>query len=194
MLIETLIITMFILFIIKKNMKWLNDLKFDYIVIVFTAFFIESILNIGSNFGTRSMIEWIVEYTLYFHMGIYILLFIFVWKNIKIRGMWIIGLGFLLNFIVIIANKGFMPVDITMGIKYNFEHTLYDLQYQHLFGHNILTQMSKFNILADTINIPPPYFWPKTISIGDLFIDLGLITLLCSICFSDKKYFSKKSF
>ena len=107
-------------------------------------------------------------------------------------GLLIIGFGFLLNMIVIIANKGFMPVDIAMGIKYNFEHTLYDLQYQHLFGHNILTELTKLPILADVINIPPPYFWPKTISIGDVFIDLGLIILLLSTCFSKNSSFKQK--
>jgi len=189
MLIETLILTMLILFFIKGNMKWLDNLNLDWIAVVFTAFFIESILNIVSNFASRGVIQWIVDYTLYFHVLIYVLLFLFVSRNIKIKGVAIIGVGFLLNMIVIIANKGFMPVDIAMGIKYNFEHTLYDLQYQHLFGHNILTELTKLPILADVINIPPPYFWPKTISVGDVFIDLGLIILLLSICFSKKGSF-----
>jgi hypothetical protein len=44
----------------------------------------------------------------------------------------------------------------------------------YIAGHSVLIK-GKTNLwlLGDIINIPPPYPFPQTISIGDIFIALG---------------------
>ena len=183
MLIETLLISMLLAVLINKSIKWIDHIELKWAAAAFAAFFIEVVLNVACNFGSRFMIDWVCDYSLYFQMVIYYLLIVFVLRNFKVNGMLIIGIGFILNAAVIFANKGFMPVDTAMGLKYNFEHTLYDLHNQHIFGHIILNPLTKLTFLADVINVPPPYPWPKTISVGDIFIDIGVIVMVLSACF-----------
>ena len=87
-----------------------------------------------------------------------------------------------------------MPVDLSMGLYYHFEHTLFEIKNNHIFGHGVLTSATKVKFLADIIKIPPPYFWPKTISLGDICIDIGMIVMILSLIFfkKNKKYESFK--
>ncbi len=86
----------------SKNIKWLDRLEFNWTVAVFAAFFMEAILNVICNFGSRYLIDWICDYSLFFQIAIYYLLFVFVLRNLKVNGMAILGIGFILNAAVIL--------------------------------------------------------------------------------------------
>ena len=93
----------------------------------------------------------------------YVVLLITVWMNRAEAGMWIAGIGLLMNFTVITLNNG-MPVmeesiqlagggsDIVFGAK-----------------HVMLDESSRFAFLADVIPLPG-----SVISLGDVFLAVGL--------------------
>jgi hypothetical protein len=93
----------------------------------------------------------------------YVPLILFVLLNRQMAGLWVAGLGVLMNFTVIAANGG-MPVmleavklaggsaDAVLGAK-----------------HVVLTEDTQFAFLADIIPLPH-----SVISMGDVFLAIGV--------------------
>jgi hypothetical protein len=84
----------------------------------------------------------------------------------------IIGLGILFNLLVITANRGMMPVDITR---------MPDTIAEELAGgggspfHTPISDETWLNFLGDRIPIPVPYFQNQLLSIGDIFMGTGIL-------------------
>jgi hypothetical protein len=97
----------------------------------------------------------------------YLPLLLFVWLNREMTGIWIAGLGILMNFTVIVLNSG-MPVlteaveiaggsgDLVLGAK-----------------HVILNESTRLPFLADIIPLPN-----AVLSLGDVFLAIGIGTFL----------------
>jgi hypothetical protein len=93
----------------------------------------------------------------------YLPLLLFVWLNREMTGIWIAGLGILMNFTVIVLNSG-MPVlteaveiaggsgDLVLGAK-----------------HVILNESTRLPFLADIIPLPG-----AVLSLGDVFLAIGI--------------------
>ncbi len=120
------------------------------------------------------------------HMLSYLLLFYFVWVNFQPWGIRLIGLGIMLNFVVIAANNGIMPVG-TAGMSQEFS---YNLQTVSDGIHGLLTGATRLPILADIIKVKNPLTgsggW---YSIGDIVMDLGIIVLISSIMANISSYY-----
>ena len=116
-------------------------------------------IQIGSAFLPRTMHDVAVVLIL----GAYIPLLIFVWLNRTMAGLWMAGIGILMNFTVIALNSG-MPVmieaikiaggsvDVALGAKYV-----------------VLTATTHLAFLADVIPLPQ-----NVISLGDVFLAIGV--------------------
>ncbi len=116
-------------------------------------------LLVTAGFLPRSMHDLAVGLVL----ASYVLLLIFILMHRQMAGLWVAGLGILMNFTVIAVNGG-MPVmleavevafgsaDMTLGAK-----------------HVLLTEETHLAFLADVI--PLPY---GVISLGDVFLAIGL--------------------
>lgn len=93
----------------------------------------------------------------------YLPLLLFVWLNREMTGMWVAGMGILMNFTVIVLNSG-MPVleeavriaggssDIVLGAK-----------------HVLLDESTRLPFLADIIPLPG-----AVLSLGDVFLAIGI--------------------
>jgi len=96
-------------------------------------------------------------------LSAYVPLLLFVWLNRQMAGLWLAGVGILMNFTVIAINSG-MPVmidavriaggaaDMVMGAKYV-----------------VLTESTRLAFLADVIPLPK-----NVISLGDVFLAIGV--------------------
>jgi len=122
--------------------------------------------------------EIINNYYLYIHILVYALLFMFLKYNISLRGFKSVFLGSILNFIVIIVNKGFMPVDTSVAEAMGYHESTKLLMSGKIAGHTLMLKNTPLWFLGDIINIPPPYPFPQTISIGDIFISLGVFIFI----------------
>lgn len=85
----------------------------------------------------------------------------------------IVFAGVFLNFVVVLANQGYMPVS-SIGLKFagydmsKITSTKLDL------NHILITTQTKLPFLSDIIAIPKPYPFPGMLSIGDVVMCMGL--------------------
>ncbi|WP_069650813.1 DUF5317 domain-containing protein [Caloranaerobacter ferrireducens] len=142
------------------------------------------------NFGVIS--TFVDKYFIYIHSLSYILIFIGLILNFKNKSMILVFIGTLLNFIVIVANGGRMPVS-PEGLKAaNLISNLEMLKKDMIITHTLITDSTRLPILGDIIPLIKPYPFPKMISIGDIFLGLGIFFFIQE-AMTKKRIFSKKS-
>lgn len=94
-----------------------------------------------------------------------ILLIVFLYNNKKHIEILVMGLGYILNLIVMLLNKGKMPVLTAIT----------QLDYRHVQ----MTDLTKLKFLSDIIYLPYPLnIAMKVSSIGDLIVGLGIILII----------------
>ncbi len=112
-----------------------------------------------------------------------ILLVIFVLANSRRSGFWILGIGLLLNLLVILLNGGWMPISPEMVTRL-FPNALpgtWEIGQRLGTGKDIVLNITETRLafLGDRILIPfPPPLHPTAFSIGDFFIALGAARFL----------------
>lgn len=116
--------------------------------------------------------EFFDKYFVYVHLLTYLLMIVGVILNIRKNFMRFILIGMLLNFIVIFANGGKMPVSFK-NVK-GYENYTEDMLDKSDIKHSLVTEDTKFVYLADVIVLPRPYPLARIISIGDIFLMIGV--------------------
>lgn len=116
-------------------------------------------------------------------IGSQCLLLVFIWLNRHQAGFRILGIGLLLNFIVITANGGLMPIAPRL-----ISDTLPNLpatarQTGARLGWNIVLSPAdtRFQPLSDTLLMPAWLPYRKALSPGDILISLGAFWVLWSM-------------
>jgi hypothetical protein len=103
----------------------------------------------------------------------YILIILCILANLRRPSMKIAFIGVLLNFLVIAANQGYMPVWLE-GLQYAGYDTATIVSGKLDTFHALVTDTTLFSFLSDIIPIPEPYPFPQMLSIGDLFLMVGV--------------------
>jgi hypothetical protein len=106
--------------------------------------------------STHELAVWLI-------LSSYVPLLFFVWLNRQMAGMWVAGIGILMNFTVIAANGG-MPVMLE-AVKLAGGSTTVALGAKHV----VLTGETHLAFLADIIPLPR-----SVISMGDVFLAIGV--------------------
>jgi hypothetical protein len=107
----------------------------------------------------------------------------FAWLNRKLPGMRILLLGAVLNFTVMAANRGFMPISPQTAARLIPQSVVMDIPVGSRFGiKDILLhpEDTRFEWLAD--RFAPPAWFPYQVafSLGDVFLAVGVFRLLAS--------------
>ena len=97
-------------------------------------------------------------------LGSYLPLLLFVWLNRDSSGIWIAGIGILMNFTVIVANAG-MPVLAEAAVIAGGGDGQLVLGAKHV----LLTTETVLPFLADVIPVPR-----SVLSLGDVFLAIGI--------------------
>jgi Family of unknown function (DUF5317) len=108
----------------------------------------------------------------------YTLLVAFALVNVRMPGMFLVVIGLACNFAVIAVNGG-MPASAEALIDSGQEDVLADLRDEGTDladKHHLLTDEDELTFLADVIPVPLPI--GQAISIGDVFVYVGLIWLI----------------
>ncbi|KXG75532.1 DUF5317 domain-containing protein [Thermotalea metallivorans] len=119
------------------------------------------------------------KYRGYIYVMSMVLLILGISMNLKKKGMWAFLVGILLNLVVILFNDFQMPVSFESLKLAGLEPMIRAIErgemahYRSLEG---ITHWTKY--LAKFIAIPKPYPLPKIVSIGDIFVTLGVILLI----------------
>ena len=127
--------------------------------------------------GSRN-IKFVLDYSSYMIIFSYIVLLLAVWYNKKLKGMKIIALGIILNFIVIVANSGHMPVLLSSLYKAGLNDFALVLKEGTYVTHTLITEKTLFGFLADVIPLPSPFPDPSVVSVGDFLMFYGVFSLI----------------
>ena len=110
-----------------------------------------------------------------------ILFLVFAWLNRQLPGMPILISGLLLNFVVIVANGGWMPISPQTAYLLAGKDILQFMNLGGRFGEKdilLLTQNTRFEFLADRFLLPAWLPYKTAFSLGDIMIGLGAFWLL----------------
>jgi hypothetical protein len=169
MVIEYILIVIVIALIRKGSLKQLTDtdIKLWY-VFIFSLLIQVSAMYFYSRspFVNQTYPIWII--------GSYIILLCGIGYNLSLAGFKLFGLGTFLNFLVITANGGRMPVSAEALEVIGLSTYIPELM-KGVTKHQLVTSETHVWFLADIIPLGPPFAMNSSvISVGDIFITLGL--------------------
>jgi len=120
----------------------------------------------------------------------HVLLFVLVWQNRHVSGIKLIGLGLLLNFLVMVVNGGFMPITPHTLAQIGYDGNAPQLETGYIVGRtkNVVMVPGDASLwfLSDIMVIPRPFPIPTALSVGDLLIVLGVFAFLRKAMFLPK--------
>lgn len=169
-----IIISIIIGLLRKGNLSSLSQISLKRIeLIVFACLIQGGLIFLGSK-----KIKFILDYSSYMIIFSYIVLLLAVWYNKKLKGMKIIALGIIFNFIVIVANGGHMPVLLSSLYKAGLDDFALVLKEGTYVTHALVTEKTLFRFLADAIPLSPPFPDPSVVSVGDFLMFYGVFSLI----------------
>ncbi len=113
------------------------------------------------------------------HLLSYALIFVFLVLNYRTFPLLIIGMGSLLNLLVIAVNGGYMPSSPTALAHAGSEGVAARLLQDGVYANVILmSEGTRFNFLGDLLYLPRWVPFATAFSLGDLIVALGLIWLI----------------
>lgn len=118
------------------------------------------------------------KHILLIHLTIYLLLFAGLYFNRKLWAFKIVFIGILLNFIVIMANGGHMPVSAGAMLSAGLDDNLNVIRAGHFITHSVMDTHTKLPFLGDILVLPKPYPRPKVFSIGDMIMAAGVFIFI----------------
>lgn len=114
-----------------------------------------------------------------------IVLIAFSLLNIRKTSFWPVTAGFLLNVVVILANRGWMPISPQTAQKILPAGSVDVLQIGQRIGYSkdiLLTrEETRFWFLSDRLTLPQWVNYGVAFSVGDLLLFIGVIWLLWSL-------------
>jgi len=115
-------------------------------------------------------------------IGSQAILLLFVWLNRHQTGVWLLGIGLLLNLIVISFNKGWMPISPETLDHLRVSSSTWQVWQRHGFSKDMVipVQSTKLWILSDIVTLNFFDRFKIAFSIGDIIISLGIFTYLWS--------------
>lgn len=138
-------------------------------------------------FWLQTQYAWAAAASTYTYMSVYVVGLCFLWMNRHERGFILLMIGTSLNFLVMLANGGRMPVSVeaasVLGDSY-----VDILKEGVLYGkHAMLTAHSKLPFLGDIIPLTKPYYKEQVISIGDVIMAIGIFQYIQKVMLTDRK-------
>ena len=121
------------------------------------------------------------ENILFIHGLSYILLFIGIYFNRETLAFKIIFAGVFLNFLVIMANGGQMPVSGEAMVGIGLIDNMVDIRDGKIITHALMNSHTVFKYLGDILVLPKPYPRPKIFSLGDVFMAFGIFIYIQEI-------------
>ncbi|MTI69155.1 MAG: hypothetical protein FH751_02725 [Firmicutes bacterium] len=170
-----------------RNFEKVNFRGWYLFIIGFIIEFSSVIIRVKDLFGIGEILN---NNFIFVHSASYTLIIIGLILNFKKHSMKIILVGTLLNFIVILVNGGKMPVSGDGLALLGLFENLKMLETDSMITHTLVKDTTKLYFLGDIIPLKKPYPLPKMISIGDVFLGVGIFTFIQGVML---KKFSKST-
>ena len=169
-----IIISIIIGLLRKGKLSSLSQISLKRIELIVLACLIQGgIIFLGSR-----NIKFVLDYSSYMIIFSYIVLLLAVWYNKTLKGIKIIALGIIFNFIVIVANGGHMPVLLSSLYKAGLDDFALLFKEGTYITHTLISENTLCAFLADVIPLPPPFPDPSVVSVGDFLLFYGVFSLI----------------
>lgn len=173
MILEAIILAFLVLFFVKdKDLNNLINFKFKMISLAFFGIFLMIFINFVTAHYLGGLTDFFVKYFTIFHIISILAIGISLISNYKNYGLLLCGLGTFLNVVPVIFN-GKMPVSASALMKINNERIIKLIYMGGSLSHGVF-ESPKFYFLSDIIPLHRFIGNSKVISVGDIFISLGL--------------------
>jgi len=149
-----------------------GEIKGWYFIV--SSFLIEFSAVYFASKGIRIIIDGIP----FIHLLSYIMLFIGLLMNFDKYPFWIITAGVFLNFLVIMANGGQMPVSIEALESMGLFDNAAAIMNGRIITHTPLVDSTRLKFLSDIFAMPKFYPRPKVFSIGDVIMAVGVFVYI----------------
>ncbi|MCX7796868.1 MAG: DUF5317 domain-containing protein [bacterium] len=166
----TIVICIFIAILINKGIKGIEKKAFRGFPLIIIGFTLQIVI-----FSERFFNSDYRYLTPHIYVISLLMLFSVILLNLKYRGMKIALLGFLSNLIVIIANGGYMPQDISkLQMMGKFDKVEMLSKFGKYYNGIVMSEKTRLNFLGDII--APTFLKPyaSVHSIGDVILLIGL--------------------
>jgi len=181
LLVYGIIISIVVGLIRKGNIRGLAELGIRRVELIFVAFLIEAstgaIPRIVPGADQRLLWLWVtIEY---------LFLFLFIWYNRNRKEILVLGIGILLNFAVIMANQGSMPISQDILKIPSLAEKFQSIVSGGLSEYHLMTESTILWFLGDIFYVP--ILDPGFMSIGDIIIAIGVFLLIQTAMLSYRK-------
>lgn len=166
----------------RGRFRRLANLELRWISLLVTAFVLQ---YAALDLSLRGL-GWVKAVGPWLFMGTFLLLLVGLGVNWQHRELRLVALGIFLNFLVIAANGGHMPVSPTAIEAAGLEGLTKALEEGTYFTHTAMQAGSRLAFLGDVFVLPPPYPRPRVFSIGDALMAVGVFWLIQRVMLSSK--------
>lgn len=142
------------------DLRRLSRLEFRYAPLLLFALLVQVVIISVIPEGNEGVKEVV-------HIGSYLLVFVFLALNVRVPGVWLIGLGAFLNFLAIAANGGVMPADADAIRRAGMARD------EGSFENSQVVENPRLLILGDRFALPESWPVSNVFSVGDVLIVLG---------------------
>lgn len=126
-------------------------------------------------------VSFFIENILLVHCLSYLLLFIGIYFNRSMLAFKIVFVGIFLNFLVIMANGGQMPVSGETMVSIGLIDNMMNIRDGKIITHVLMNDHTALKYLGDIFALGKPYPRPKIFSIGDVVMALGIFIYIQDI-------------
>ncbi len=165
MLVSSVILAIIIGYLRKGRLSNFENIKFKLWYLISVAFLIQFI---GINLQIFNDMTYYV-----LHILSYVIIIFVTCINHHLFSVWFLGIGNLMNFVVIAFNEGKMPVKITTKImEITGENPYFDR------GHMMMNELTRFKIFGDLFVLDVPVIPVSVFSGGDVLLVIGAFLLI----------------
>ena len=172
MIIEAFVLSLIAGFIRRGSMRNLENMPLRKSYLFVVGFVLAgAILALIIRGGDPTLIR----YARMINVAQYLVLLVAIGLNLHIRGMFAVGIGTFLNFLVLTANGGLMPVSrhalVAAGLT--------DVIKNYAVRHVILTPETRLAFLSDIVPVRLfGYVCSQVISVGDIIIAVSMFIMI----------------